>query len=94
MRWAAPAWRTHCANCQQFFLDPFVTGLLEAYWEAYEAEGLNLFADYDYLRQVWYYHQQMVEAICAGNYDQGHQALVAHKDLLFQRPASAVAARR
>jgi DNA-binding FadR family transcriptional regulator len=68
--------------------NPFVQGLLEAYWEVYEAEGLNLYADYDYLQQVWKYHQQMVDAICSANYDQGYQALEKHKDLLFHRLSS------
>lgn len=66
--------------------NPFVMGILEAYWEAYEAVGLNVFADYHYLEQVWSYHQQMVDAICAGDFDAGHQALVQHKDLLYHRP--------
>lgn len=66
--------------------NPFVQGLLEAYWEAYERVGLNLYADYNYLRQVWTYHQQMVDAICSGNLDQGYAALTEHKDLLFHRP--------
>jgi DNA-binding FadR family transcriptional regulator len=64
----------------------FVHGLLEAYWEAYESVGLDLFADYHYLQQVWDYHQQMVDAICAGDFDLGYQALVEHRDLLFHRP--------
>jgi DNA-binding FadR family transcriptional regulator len=65
--------------------NPFVLGILEAYWEAYEAIGLNVYADYGYLQQVWTYHRQMVEAICSGNIEAGHQALVEHKDLLFHR---------
>jgi len=66
--------------------NPFVLGILEAYWEAYEAVGLNMYAGYDYLQQVWEYHQQMVEAICLGDYNAGYQALVQHKDLLYHRP--------
>ncbi len=66
--------------------NPFVQGLLEAYWAAYEAVGLNLYADYNYLRQVWTYHQQMVDAICQGDLERGYQALSQHKDLLFHRP--------
>jgi DNA-binding FadR family transcriptional regulator len=66
--------------------NPFVYGLLEAYWEAYEAVGLNLFADYNYLEQVWGYHQQMVEGICSGDFERSYQAMVAHKDFFFQRP--------
>jgi DNA-binding FadR family transcriptional regulator len=66
--------------------NPFVLGLLEAYWEAYVAVGLNLFADYDYLQEVWEYHQNMVDCICAGDYEKGYQALVEHRDLLHHRP--------
>jgi DNA-binding FadR family transcriptional regulator len=66
----------------------FVHGLLEAYWEAYEAVGLDLYADYNYLRQVWDYHQQMVDAICEGDFQRGYRALVEHRDLLFHRPQS------
>jgi DNA-binding FadR family transcriptional regulator len=69
--------------------NPFVTGILEAYWEAYEAIGLNVFTDYAYLQRVWQYHQRMVEAICAGNPEAGYQALVEHVDLLHHRPQSA-----
>jgi DNA-binding FadR family transcriptional regulator len=66
--------------------NPFVTGILEAYWDAYEAVGLNVFAGgYEYLQEVWQYHQQMVEAICNGNFKAGYEALVAHTDLLYHR---------
>jgi DNA-binding FadR family transcriptional regulator len=67
--------------------NPFVTGILEAYWEAYEAVGLNVFAGgYEYLQEVWRYHQTMVESICNGNHKAGYEALVAHTDLLYHRP--------
>ena len=65
--------------------NPFVQGLLEAYWEAYEAVGLNLYTDLEYLKQVWSYHQRMVETIITGEYEAGFQALVSHKDLLYHR---------
>jgi DNA-binding FadR family transcriptional regulator len=68
--------------------NPFVLGILAAYWEAYEAIGLNLYAGYEYLQEVWGYHQRMVDAICAGDFDAGYQALVEHTDLLHQRPVS------
>jgi DNA-binding FadR family transcriptional regulator len=67
--------------------NPFVTGLLEAYWELYEAVGLNLYGgDMEYLRQVWDYHGRMVECICKGDLEAGREALVSHMDLLAQRP--------
>lgn len=65
--------------------NPFVNGILEAYWQAYEEVGLNLYADYDYLEQVWNYHQQMVTSICAGDYAAGYRALIEHKDLIQSR---------
>ncbi len=67
--------------------NPFVQGLLEAFWDAYESFGLNLYADYDYLQRVWRYHREMVDSILAGDFDAGLQALVAHKDLLHHRPS-------
>lgn len=67
--------------------NPFVTGILEAYWEAYENVGLNVFTGgYEYLQEVWNYHRQMVDAICNGNNDEGYNALIAHTDLLYHRP--------
>ena len=69
--------------------NPFVTGLLEAYWDAYEAVGLNVFTGgLSYLEDVWEYHTQMVEAICRDDYEAGYQALTQHTDLLYHRPES------
>jgi DNA-binding FadR family transcriptional regulator len=66
----------------------FVSGILEAYWEAYEAVGLNVFTDYKYLQEVWRYHQQMVDAICRKDYEAGYKALLDHTDLIYQRPTN------
>jgi len=68
--------------------NPFVTGLLEAYWEAYESVGLNMYAGgMDYLEKVWGYHKTMVQSICNGNYAAGRKALVTHIDLIAHRPS-------
>ena len=64
----------------------FVRGLLEAYWEAYEAVGLDVYNDYRYLEQVWRYHEAMVKAIQAGDFDAGYRALIEHTGLLNRRP--------
>jgi DNA-binding FadR family transcriptional regulator len=66
--------------------NPFVVGILEAYWEAYESVGLNVYADYAYLESVWGYHTQMVEAIINGDEEAGYRALVEHTGLLQNRP--------
>lgn len=67
--------------------NPFVTGLLEAYWDAYEMVGLNVFAGgFSYLENVWEYHSQMIDAICNQDYEAGYKALIQHTDLLYHRP--------
>src|SRR3989304_9022353 len=64
--------------------NPFVTGLLQSYWDAYETVGLNFFTDYNYLTEVWNYHQKMVDAICSNDAEAGYRALSAHTDLIHQ----------
>ena len=67
--------------------NPFVTGILEAYWDAYEAMRLNMLTGgYEYLEEVWQYHQKMVDAICNNDLKAGYDALIMHTDLLYHRP--------
>lgn len=68
--------------------NPFVSGILEAYWEGYEAVGLNVVTSLEYLQEVWRYHRRMVEAIIRGDYEAGYRALVEHTDLLSHRPGA------
>lgn len=65
--------------------NPFVKGILESYWDIYEAVGLSVYEDRKYLERVWSYHQQMVDSITHSDFLSGYQALIAHMDLLFQR---------
>ena len=60
----------------------FVIGLLEAYWDAYEAVGLNVYTDLEYLEQVWMYHEQLVEIAIAKDKAQGRIVLQEHFDLM------------
>ena len=68
--------------------NPFVTGLLEAYWGAYEAVGFNFYTDLNYLEEVWHYHQKMIDGICNQDFDSGYKALNDHTDLIYQLIAS------
>jgi DNA-binding FadR family transcriptional regulator len=68
--------------------NPFVVGLLEAYWDAYEAVELNTFADLGYLQAVWQYHEHIVAAICAGEVAEGKRLLIEHMQLLSARGTS------
>jgi DNA-binding FadR family transcriptional regulator len=66
----------------------FVTGILEAYWNAYESVGLNVYADLEYLEEVWNYHQLLMEALQEGRLEKGIQLLTDHFDLLIDRLVS------
>lgn len=66
--------------------NPFVLGLLEAYWDAYNAVEVSRYADYEYLQSVWNYHERILDAICAGDFDAGQAAFVEHTHLLRYQP--------
>jgi DNA-binding FadR family transcriptional regulator len=65
--------------------NPYVRGLLEAYWDMYEAVGLNVYNDITYHNKVWDYHRRIVNAIKAGNLQSGYKLLREHKLLLELR---------
>jgi DNA-binding FadR family transcriptional regulator len=62
--------------------NPFVLGLLEAYWDGYEAVELNTYADYSYLQQVWSYHARIAEALARGDPALGKRLLIEHMSLI------------
>jgi DNA-binding GntR family transcriptional regulator len=66
--------------------NPFVRGLLEAYWEAYESVGLSVYADYKFLHDVWSYHERLVDRLTAGDFEEAHKLLVEHTGLVQYRP--------
>jgi DNA-binding FadR family transcriptional regulator len=61
--------------------NPFVQGVLEAYWEAYEAVGFSVLSEYNYLRKVWTYHEGIVDAIIEGNVAEAKKMLIEHTAL-------------
>lgn len=80
---------------QQFHLtifsrldNPFVKGILAAYWDAYEASEMTRFVNYQYWLDVWTYHEQIADALCEDNFDQGRQLLIEHFNLLPTDPVN------
>ena len=65
--------------------NPFVQGVLVAFWEAYEAFGLHLYFDLSYHQTVWTYHRRIVDAIEQGEFDRSRDLLVEHMNLLGTR---------
>lgn len=66
--------------------NPFVIGILEAYWELYEEVGVNRYMDYTYLKQVWDYHKRILSLIREKRFDDAKQAFVEHTRLLHYEP--------
>ena len=65
--------------------NPFVLGILEAYWQAYEDVGLDVYTDMQYLEQVWTYHQRTVDAIVSGELDTGYRSFAEHMEMITKR---------
>lgn len=66
--------------------NPFVQGLLEAYWDAYEASELTRFVNYQYWIDVWTYHEKIVDALDANDFEYGLTMLIEHFCLLPTLP--------
>ncbi len=69
--------------------NPFVKGLLEAYWAAYKVFAVSLYADLSHHRKVWDYHERMVNCVAAGDFVGGRLALEEHMALLRHPPEQA-----
>lgn len=65
----------------------FIVGLLEAYWDAYEAVGLSQYTELSYLRSVWQYHSRIVHALAEDDFDEGYRLLLEHMELIKDRTA-------
>jgi DNA-binding FadR family transcriptional regulator len=65
--------------------NPFVQGIMEAFWDAYEAFGFNLYFELDYHRSVWDYHEQIIKAIEAKDIDRSRRLLIEHMNLIQRR---------
>jgi DNA-binding FadR family transcriptional regulator len=62
--------------------NPFVRGLLLAYWDAYDASALTRFMRYQYWVDVWTYHERIVDALRADDLACGRRLLEEHFALL------------
>ena len=65
--------------------NPFVQGLLRAYWDTYEAVELHLFYQLSYYEAMWTSHRAMVEALKAGRPAEGREVLAEHFTILEDR---------
>jgi DNA-binding FadR family transcriptional regulator len=68
--------------------NPFVEGVIEAYWNVYEEMGMAVYTDLRYLENVWGYHKRIVNAIEEGNFDQGYLIFLEHIELINTRESN------
>lgn len=69
--------------------NPFVQGLLEAYWDAYDAVEPSRYADLTYHHSVWDYHEKILAAINHDDFETARQLFDEHTRLLrYQQPTS------
>ena len=66
--------------------NPFVMGLLEAYWDAYNAVVLSHYSEYDYLQTVWDYHEKILDRICGGDFEGARALFIEHTGLIRHQP--------
>lgn len=65
--------------------NPFVQGLLRAYWDAYEAAELHHYFELSYYEEMWASHRALVEALKSGHPQRGREILTQHFTILDQR---------
>ena len=63
----------------------FLNGILEAYWDTYEKVGLHEYADLDYLKKVWKFHEQIIEQVNDRNIDLAFEILIKHMEMMYIR---------
>jgi len=65
--------------------NPFVVGLLQAYWDAYEAVELHRYFDLSYYQEMWSSHRLLVEALERHDYEASRNILQEHFRILEYR---------
>jgi DNA-binding FadR family transcriptional regulator len=63
----------------------FLNGLLEAYWDVYEQMGLNLYADLNYLKNIWEYHKKILDLSLEGRFKDAYHLLGKHMEFIYER---------
>lgn len=66
--------------------NPYVLGVLAAYWDAYEAFEITAYERYAYWSNVWRYHEQIIDLLAAGETDAARDTLIDHFNLLKTTP--------
>lgn len=72
----------------------FIQGILEAFWDIYDAFGYSLYQDLQYHRTVWSFHDQIVDAIATGNFERGRVLYLQHLSLIPTRSQPPINASR
>lgn len=65
--------------------NPYLDGMLDAFWDVYQKTGYDVNTDLSHIERVWRYHARIVEMIKTRQYSQGLSLLMEHMELVPQR---------
>ena len=74
--------------------NPFVLALLTAYWDVYQTVAPKYYEDLTHLREIWVYHQSIVDALKEGDVTQSLKQHIKHMHLLEIRQKHAAVSRQ
>lgn len=65
--------------------NPYLNGMLEAFWDVYHSSGLEVYPDSAYVERIWQYHDRIIQEVKAKKYAQGLSLLLEHMEMVTQR---------
>lgn len=65
--------------------NPYLEGVLEAFWEVYHSSGFEVYPDSAYVERIWQYHSRIVEEIRERRFSRGLSLLLEHMEMVAQR---------
>jgi DNA-binding FadR family transcriptional regulator len=70
--------------------NPFVQGLLNTYWDAYEAVELHRYFELSYYERMWSSHRKLVGLLREERHQEGKEVLIQHFSILEDRLQSTI----
>lgn len=70
-----------------------VRSILETYWDLYDLVEPGYILERSYLDTVWNYHELIVNALKAREFEKGYEALLTHMDLIKYRKRTEISQR-
>ena len=92
-RWVQIPHREHGQFHRMLFSkidNPFINGILNVYWEAYEAIEPRRYASFAYHQKVWDYHEGIANELEGGDFMKAQATYMEHAQLLRINPTEPI----